>query len=1330
MSTESTEVPGNGKIVTFYSYKGGTGRTMAVANVGWILASNGLRVLIVDWDLEAPGLHRYFHPVLVDAELRSTEGLMNMVQAYVNEVLSPSRAEAPPTVPAAVSERRLRSLTRLRPYTTGLELNLSGRLDFVPAGRQSASYSTAVTRFNWHRFYEQLGGGTFLHALREEMVSTYDYVLIDSRTGVSDTSGICTILMPDILVGCFTSSVQSIRGGVDVALSVGRSSQRDIRILPVPMRVEDAEKERLEAGRDFAREAFAPFLHWLSEAQRERYWGEVEIPYKPFYAYEEIPATVAERPLQEGSLLSAFERLTDWITEGRVRALVPLPPDERRRLNTSYLRTPRTVPARIFISYAPGDRMWAEWAAGTLEGVGYRVSLHSITAVTEADGPPELLGALQGQGRLLALLSPAYTAHRRAADLRLRLGDCEETRVPRMVAVCVQELETTASTPLWHNLATDLSRCSNAAEARAQLLAAVLVPSHGQDGEAALRAAGGRRPDFPGSMPAVQRAPSRNLAFTGRAELLERLRNQFTAGPTGAVSSQVLYGLGGMGKTQIALEYVHRFKGAYDVVWWVAAAQPELIPPALADLASYLGLEESEDLNTTVTSVLRALRRGEPFARWLLVYDNAGGPEELAGLIPAGPPNGHVLITSRDRAWATSAGLVEVDVFTRDESVELMHRFNPALSEEDIGQVADELGDLPLAVAQAAIYLHESNMPVARYLGLLRDRLTEVLGSTQLPRQDYDHSAVATWRLAVGELRRKNPAAAEMLEICSFFGPDPIPMRLLYSRSVTQALTIAPGEPRDELATAQILRLINRFGLAKSDQGSATLTVHRLVQAVIRDHVVGERWQQWRRVVHTALAEASPGDPDSPRNWDGYEELLPHLWPSRAAGNTDPEVRKWIIDSVRYLWKRGLLSAARTLAERTLERWSREPFEDPSDTHTLLLRIQLGNALRFQGQLRAAFDMDQDTHERFRATRGENDPHTLAAATNVGSDLRALGRYREARALDAATLAAAQQSLGEDHPRTLMYDNNLAVSEYLAGDRRQALARHRRIYDQGRETRGADDVYNLSSAANYARDLRETGHLSQALVLLQQTVQLYRQTLGDGHMSTLDARRNLAVALRRAGRYTEAHEIDHEVHSRYIELFGAEHPDTLAVASNLAGDLAALGNAEQALELAERVQRRYVDYLGDAHPVTLACANNLSVHLRLAGRLEAARDMSQRTLEQLYDVLGAEHPYTLACLINHANDLVAAGEVAGAAELEEQARQRLLQHLGPDHYDTMAVTANLSLSLRALGRTAEAEEYRTEALRRARLTLGEEHPTTRAVMSGARLDADIEPPTT
>jgi cellulose biosynthesis protein BcsQ len=320
-----------GRLFTFYSYKGGTGRSMTVANIAWILASNGKRVLVMDWDLEAPSLHRYFRPFLVDKDLSSTEGIIDFLLDFAVEALTPSDTPTPDWyLPYADIGKYAVSLDWEFPFP--------GTLDLVGAGRQGPSYGQRVRSFNWQTFYDRLGGGMFLEAAKERMRSDYDYVLIDSRTGIGDTSGICTVQLPDVLVVCFTLTGQSIDGAAAVATAASEQRQEShnapLRVFPVPMRVEMAERDMLDKARSMASQKFDSFLDYLQN--REQYWRDVEFMYVPYYAYNEVLSAVVERP-SEFSLLASSERLLSYLTNGEVTQSTSVSAAERELILKQYL---------------------------------------------------------------------------------------------------------------------------------------------------------------------------------------------------------------------------------------------------------------------------------------------------------------------------------------------------------------------------------------------------------------------------------------------------------------------------------------------------------------------------------------------------------------------------------------------------------------------------------------------------------------------------------------------------------------------------------------------------------------------------------------------------------------------------------------------------------------------------------------------------------------------------------------------------------------------------------------------------------------------------------
>jgi MinD-like ATPase involved in chromosome partitioning or flagellar assembly/transcriptional regulator with XRE-family HTH domain len=321
-----------GQIVTFYSFDGGTGRTMAIANIAWILAANGYRVLVADWDLESPGLHRFFQPFM-DARTSDRPGIVDLIRGYAwamsDAEIDPEalhRADTPREAALAISARIDEHIGRLESYVIPLSWQFpdGGALHFLSPGEQDDSdYQATLSYLNWDNFYENLYGDRFMTALRTFLKSRYDYVLIDSRTGHGDVADICTVHLPDMVIDCFTLTNQGIEGAAMIARAIRDHSNRDITILPVPMRIDHAQKEKVDTGIKFAASLFAGLPTGMSEQERHAYWAEVRVPYRPSYAYDETLAVFGDQPGSQGSLLSSYERIARRITANAVTALPP-----------------------------------------------------------------------------------------------------------------------------------------------------------------------------------------------------------------------------------------------------------------------------------------------------------------------------------------------------------------------------------------------------------------------------------------------------------------------------------------------------------------------------------------------------------------------------------------------------------------------------------------------------------------------------------------------------------------------------------------------------------------------------------------------------------------------------------------------------------------------------------------------------------------------------------------------------------------------------------------------------------------------------------------------
>jgi hypothetical protein len=1301
-----------GKIVTFYSYKGGTGRTMALANTAWILASNGKKVLVVDWDLDSPGLHKFYHPFLDSAAISGAPGVIDLINGFAWTATSPADRPADWHVPHA---RISRLAVPVRwPHFPG-----GGSLDFVSAGRQNRDYAAALAVIDWDNFYERLGGGQFFDAMRDDMKANYDYALIDSRTGLSDIAAICTGHFPDILVDCFTLSDQSIEGAASVAHDIDeRSRSRSIRILPVPMRIDDGEKEKLDAGRARARFLFERFPRGLSEEEANRYWTSVEIPYQTFYAFEEILAAFGDAAGSPTSMLAAFERLTSAITEGLVASQPSM--DEELRLSYKAAFSRRPVPAAdLYLSYVPEDRMWADWITAILSGAGFHVLREDITSAAGTSTRAAARRGAESAARTLAVLSAAYQRSPQARGVWESLtADDPAGASGRLIPIRVGEV--TPSGTFADRMVVDLTR-KNAIQAREELLRVLGRPAMADERAAD---AGVPEPRFPRAIPPVWNVQARNASFTGRNEILEKLRDQLASSSQAVVLPLALHGLGGVGKTQVALEYAWRYMADYDVVWWVSAEQRELVNPTLADLATKLGIRVGDSVTEAAQAAREMLRRGTPYSHWLLIFDNADTPDDLEPFLPGGP--GHVLITSRNPVWSRVAEPVEIDVFSREESVEHLQRRVPGLSAENARMVADKLGDLPLAIEQAGAWLAETGTPPASYVEELDTALTSVLELSQPA--DYPVPVAATWRLSFNRLREHSAAAARLLELCAFFAPEPISLSLLYSDEMIRSLVLLDDRLKERIVLGQLIRQISRFALARVDQGSNALQVHRLVQAVIRSSMDSEAQREAAmHEVHHILNGARPrqGDTDDPENWPRYDWIWPHLGPSRAAECTEDETRQLLIDRVRYLWKRGEFTEALEFGNRLESTWNEQLGED--DRQTLYLRFQLANVLRSQGRYADARDSDTDILERQRRVLPANHPHILQTSGSLAADLRGLGEFSNALTRDRETYDVLKDIFGEDHPTTLSAANNLAVDLRCTGDFYAArdldsdtLARRRTVLSERHP-------YTLHSTAMYARDLRLAGNFAESAELLRETYDQYVDVLGDDFVDTLRTATSLAVSLRKVGDLDAAYEITRETQQRYISRWGPDHPDALACTLNLACDLSALDDKPAARDLASEVKRSYERSLGADHPYTLAVASNLSTYLRGSGALQEAHALADQTLQMLRSGLGDSHPFTLSCAVNLANCLVDLRLLGQAEALGADTLTRLKEAYGSRHPDTLVCEANLAVTIREGGRTEEAESIRQRVIGEMSLVLGEDHPNVIALRHWHLQNRDLEP---
>ncbi len=510
----------------------------------------------------------------------------------------------------------------------------------------------------------------------------------------------------------------------------------------------------------------------------------------------------------------------------------------------------------FFVSHADSDLAWAEWIAQQLVEAGYTVELDVWDWAAGTNLVDAMRRALKRAERVLAVYTDAYFAHRlsQAEHTAAFASDQPGRVVPVVVADCsIPELYAPLARIELLGLEED--------DARRRLLDGVSADSHRPGSPVTFPS----RAEFPQRLPRIWNVPARNPFFTGRGDLLRTLDGRLRQPDAEAIAVVPLRGMGGVGKTQLAVEYAHRHAAGYQIVWWVNAENPTLATNGLVEFAAALGLSTVGPPAEVLRLLWSALARRTD---WLLIYDNADSPPALAELRP--PDSGRLLLTSRNPAFGRFADLVEVGDFDRPESVALLRHRCPALSPGQADQIAAAVGDLPLAVEQAGCFLQETGLDVADYLGLLAAAPTHA--GLDDPTVDRHPGLVAVVTASRARLRAASPRAAVVFDQLAFCAPKLLP---LTPRRPAGDSGRFGAEIGDSATTADVVRQLTSLGLARN-RGTA-LQVHHLIQALVRSFLSDSEQFQHCQQAQELLATVRPGNPDDPTGWSLYAVLTPHV---------------------------------------------------------------------------------------------------------------------------------------------------------------------------------------------------------------------------------------------------------------------------------------------------------------------------------------------------------------------------------------------------------------------------------------------------------------------
>ncbi|MFF2386717.1 tetratricopeptide repeat protein [Streptomyces sp. NPDC058108] len=792
----------------------------------------------------------------------------------------------------------------------------------------------------------------------------------------------------------------------------------------------------------------------------------------------------------------------------------------------------------------------------------------------------------------------------------------------------------------------------------------------------------------------------------GRGEELIRLRNMLTGRRESAITqSGAVHGLGGIGKSTLALHYAHQYRGDYALIWWINAGSPDEIESSFTDLT-----------HTLVSEWAATAGRAEQVAwarqwlawhpDWLLIYDNVEDPDDLVPYTGALHRGHHLATSRRSTDWPDNATTLALGNLAPDDATTLLCRLLykdevPTPRQKADAQVlAAELGYLPLAIRQAGAYL-------ARNLGVSLDSYRQRLGSklTKPGRgKDSERTIARIWNVTLHALEEADPLAVELLYTAAWLAPDSIPHTLL----------TPPDTDPDDVAEA--IGTLAAYSMV-TDTGT-TISIHRLVQTVLRttntDDADPSRHLQGRARAEQALLHHLTPPPGTDSTTDNqWDSLTPHL--VALAAEAPPGLHNASLadayNTAAYrLHHQGHTTRAIPLFEATLAQ--REQVLGDTHPNTLTSRNNLAGAYESAGDLARAIPLYEATLAQYEQVLGDTHPDTLNSRNNLAYAYQSAGDLARAIPLYEATLAQREQVLGDTHPGTLASRNNLASAYRAAGDLGRAIPLYEATLAQREQVLGDTHPDTLTSRNNLAGAYESAGDLGRAIPLYEATLAQCEQVLGDTHPNTLTSRNNLAGAYRAAGDLARAIPLFEATLAQCEQVLGDTHPNTLTSRNNLAYAYRAAGDLARAIPLYEATLAQREQVLGDTHPDTLTSRNNLAYAYRAAGDLGRAIPLFEATLAQYEQVLGDTHPDTLTSRNNLASAYQSAGDLARAIPLYEATLAQREQVLGDTHPNTLTSRNNLAYAYQSAGDLARAIPLYEATLAQREQVLGDTHPNT------------------
>lgn len=659
---------------------------------------------------------------------------------------------------------------------------------------------------------------------------------------------------------------------------------------------------------------------------------------------------------------------------------------------------------------------------------------------------------------------------------------------------------------------------------------------------------------------------NRNVHFTGRDDELSDLQRSLASNEP-ARRVQAICGLGGVGKTQLALEYIYRNRNLYKIVWWVNADEPATLSLGYAKLATQLGMKIPE--GTSLDDIRHALRRKlNERNDWLLIFDNAAGVDDVKNYLPQ-DRTGHVIITSRNPNWDSIARPFPLRPMKRVDSVQfLLNRTGQKKPDTAVGVLAQALGDLPLAMEQAAACIERTRIDFNGYLKRFETHWAELLGQVRTS-GEYPDSVEMTWEISFRQLQEEAPNSANLLDLLSFLGPDAIPRHLLRTGAATLPEDLAKVV-MDDFTFGEAIASLRNYSLIDDD--GRVLGVHRLVGTLVRDRLHDSEKKMWAEAAVKMVVCAFKFDSQDLTSWERCAELLPHAlaaaWHAEANAVAPRATISVLDDAGRYLIKRAQYVEAKGLFERAMALASQ--FYGETHPQVSALANNLGRVHRQLGNINDAKACFERSMAIDTEVYGEADPHLGAVFNNYGIVLQQSGDLDGARQQFEWALLVYKTAYGEDHAKVASIVNNLGYMLRGSGDLQGGREHFEQALAIAKQNYGDNHPIVGSILVNLGIVQRLGGDLEGAKESLEQALAIHENVNGPSHPHVARACGHLGAVLQdqnalgaARAHYERALQIDEA-------FYGGIHPNIAGRAMQLGRVLRALNDNEGAQKCFDR----------------------------------------------------------------------------------------------------------------------------------------------------------------